>query len=86
VDFEEAVYATIEHGNVQQNYNFTNLRFSYSSPVTPPIVYDYDIEHKVKTEVKKTVGQAEICNAVSTPHTVYSRFQTTIKGRTARPE
>ncbi|MCX6599201.1 MAG: oligopeptidase B, partial [Acidobacteria bacterium] len=50
IDAPEAAYVFAPAGNPE--YNSTTLRFTYSSLITPPSVYDYDMEKKTR-ELKK---------------------------------
>jgi oligopeptidase B len=50
VDFPEAAYAIYPTGNSE--FNKTTLRFNYQSLVTPPSVYDYDMDQKTR-QLKK---------------------------------
>lgn len=50
ISFSEPTYSIAPTGNVE--FNTRTLRFSYSSLVTPPTVYDYDLDTQTR-EVKK---------------------------------
>nr|WP_262919603.1 hypothetical protein [Niabella hibiscisoli] len=51
VPFEDAVYTASFSSNA--DYNATQLRYSYSSPVTPNSVYDYNLATGQKTLLKQ---------------------------------
>ncbi|MBX9602683.1 MAG: S9 family peptidase [Bryobacteraceae bacterium] len=51
VDFPEPVYTAVPGGSAE--YDTTTLRFSYTSLVTPNSVYDYDMETKKRTLMKR---------------------------------
>jgi oligopeptidase B len=52
VDFPEVVHAYTEARN--PDYHARALRFSYSSPRTPPTVYDFDMDHRTRV-VRKVI-------------------------------
>ncbi len=52
VSFPEEVFTFAPGAN--RDYDSAILRFSYSSPMTPPSVYDYDMAQRTRTLLKKT--------------------------------
>ena len=50
---DEAVYTIATTGNLE--YDTTTLRFSYSSFTSAGVVYDYDMNAKTRTELKRVV-------------------------------
>ena len=52
IDFPEAV-STFEQAD-NPEYDSDLVRFTYTSPVTPPSVYDFDMRHRTRTLKKRT--------------------------------
>lgn len=52
IPFDEAVYTVAGEGNAEPDT--TTLRFQYSSPLTPPSVYDYDLVQRTRRLRKQT--------------------------------
>jgi oligopeptidase B len=51
IAFPEAVYAVWPEANPE--FDTTTFRYSYQSPVTPPSVFDYDMESRATTLLKE---------------------------------
>lgn len=52
VEFPEPVYDVAAEGNAE--FDTTVYRFSYESPLTPPSVFDYDMDTRARTLRKQT--------------------------------
>lgn len=52
IPFDEAVYTVVPEGNAE--FATSILRFQYSSPLTAPSVYDYDMEKRTRRLLKRT--------------------------------
>lgn len=52
VEFPEPAYSVFTHDN--REYSSNLLRFTYTSQITPPSVYDYDMEKRTRELKKRT--------------------------------
>lgn len=53
LEMPEEIYALYGSSTSDQDYNSTKIRFSYSSPITPSTLYEYDVESKNLNVLKK---------------------------------
>ena len=71
IHFDEAVYTVAPEGNAE--FVSTTLRFNYSSPVTPPTVYDYDLASRQRVLRKQTAVLGDWDKAAYTTERSYAR-------------
>ncbi len=79
VDFGEAAYAANFGGNPE--YNTNNLRYSYTSLITPSSLYDYNMI----TKQKKLLKQQEVLGGYNPKEYVTERLYATAKDGTKIP-
>ena len=79
LDFGEATYSASIGAN--EEYNTTNLRYSYTSLTTPSSVYDYDMI----TKVKKLMKQQQVLGGYNASDYTAERLYATAKDGTKVP-
>jgi oligopeptidase B len=70
IAFDEAVYTVFAEGNAE--FETGTLRFQYSSPLTPPSVYDYDLVSRGRRLLKRTVVKGDFDPSLYTTERAYA--------------
>lgn len=71
IPFDEAVYTVVPEGNAE--FATATLRFQYSSPVTAPSVYDYDMNDRSRRLLKQTAVLGGFDPALYTTERAFAR-------------
>lgn len=71
IAFDEAVFTVFAEGNAE--FASSTLRFQYSSPLTPPSVYDYEMANRSRRLLKRTVVKGDYDPALYTTERAYAQ-------------